>query len=162
LTPADPSKKVTLSGSVNVIDGADADGRLLIMTTNCPDKLDPALLRAGRCDEKFKLDYTSKATARMTFTRIFGIDFARQYKMEPIDRMADAFAFYFPSRSKIYTAELSKYFGQYRGHPDKAVEESAECSRSVTTSLFIELKTCHPLLPMATTSLRRSTQVFSR
>lgn len=44
-------KGVTLSGLLNVIDGAIAgDGRLLIMTSNHPDHLDPALIRPGRVD----------------------------------------------------------------------------------------------------------------
>lgn len=49
---------ITLSGLLNCIDGAVApDGRLLVMTTNYPDKLDDALTRPGRVDlhEEFKL-----------------------------------------------------------------------------------------------------------
>jgi chaperone BCS1 len=42
---------VSLSALLNSIDGAFAkDGRILIMTTNHPDKIDPALLRPGRAD----------------------------------------------------------------------------------------------------------------
>ncbi len=42
---------VTLSALLNVVDGVVApDGRLLVMTTNYPDKLDPALIRPGRVD----------------------------------------------------------------------------------------------------------------
>lgn len=122
----DPNKKVSLSGLLNVIDGADAaEGRLLIMTTNCPEKLDPALLRAGRCDEKFKIDYATKTTAQLTFKRIFGFDEQTPYKPATIDRFADAFVAQFPSRSKICTAELAKYLGQYRGRPQKAIEDFA-------------------------------------
>ncbi len=41
----------SLSGILNAIDGIIAsEGRLLIMTTNHPDKLDPALVRPGRID----------------------------------------------------------------------------------------------------------------
>lgn len=48
---------ITLSALLNAIDGAAApDGRLLVMTTNYPDKLDGALTRPGRVDrhEEFK------------------------------------------------------------------------------------------------------------
>lgn len=42
---------VTLSGLLNAIDGVAApEGVLLCMTTNHPEKLDPALLRSGRVD----------------------------------------------------------------------------------------------------------------
>ena len=42
---------VTLSGLLNVIDGIESvGGRILIMSTNHRDALDPALIRPGRCD----------------------------------------------------------------------------------------------------------------
>lgn len=42
---------LTLAGLLNVIDGvASSDGRLLIMTSNHPERLDPALVRPGRID----------------------------------------------------------------------------------------------------------------
>lgn len=45
------SDGVTLSGLLNTIDGVAApEGRLLIMTTNHRDRLDPALIRPGRAD----------------------------------------------------------------------------------------------------------------
>jgi chaperone BCS1 len=48
----------TLSGLLNAIDGVAApEGRLLVMTSNHPEKLDPALIRPGRIDlhERFEL-----------------------------------------------------------------------------------------------------------
>lgn len=45
------AREVTLSALLNCIDGAFArEGRILFMTTNHPDKIDPALLRPGRVD----------------------------------------------------------------------------------------------------------------
>lgn len=49
---------ITLSGFLNAIDGVSSrDGIVLFMTTNNPEKLDPALLRPGRVDlaEEFTL-----------------------------------------------------------------------------------------------------------
>lgn len=44
---------VSLSGLLNAIDGAGApEGHILIMTTNDPDSLDAALVRAGRVDTR--------------------------------------------------------------------------------------------------------------
>ncbi|KGO70281.1 ATPase, AAA-type, core [Penicillium italicum] len=71
----DDTKKggITLSGLLNVIDGvAASEGRILIMTTNHVEKLDPALLRPGRVDMKISFGYTSKADARKLFTSIYG------------------------------------------------------------------------------------------
>jgi chaperone BCS1 len=50
--------RLDLAGVLNVLDGVvDCPGRLLIMTTNHPEKLDPALIRPGRIDRKLKLGY---------------------------------------------------------------------------------------------------------
>lgn len=47
---------VTLSGLLNAIDGvASTEGRLLFMTTNHIDKLDPALIREARIDKRFEI-----------------------------------------------------------------------------------------------------------
>jgi chaperone BCS1 len=46
-----PDEEVSLGGLLNVIDGlASRENRVLILTSNHPDKLDPALLRPGRID----------------------------------------------------------------------------------------------------------------
>lgn len=118
---------VSVSTVLNVIDGTDAlEGRLLIMTTNCPGKLHSALLRAGQCDQKFKIDFATKVTAPLTSKRIFGLDKKSVYKPATIDRFAAAFATQFPSRNKISTAEFSKYLDHYRGRPEQAIEEFAD------------------------------------
>jgi chaperone BCS1 len=45
------TRKITLGGLLNAIDGAFArDGRIVIMTTNHPEQVDKALLRPGRAD----------------------------------------------------------------------------------------------------------------
>lgn len=53
----------TLSGLLNAIDGVAApEGRLLVMTSNHPEHLDPALIRPGRIDlhERFELPGTDE------------------------------------------------------------------------------------------------------
>lgn len=48
---ADTSKQLTLSGLLNAIDGVGSrENRILILTSNHADKLDPALIRPGRVD----------------------------------------------------------------------------------------------------------------
>ena len=50
--------KLNLSGLLNVLDGVvDTPGRIVIMTTNHPEQLDPALIRPGRIDKKLMLGY---------------------------------------------------------------------------------------------------------
>lgn len=50
--------QLNLAGLLNVLDGVvDTPGRILIMTTNHPEHLDPALIRPGRIDKKILLSY---------------------------------------------------------------------------------------------------------
>lgn len=52
--------EVTLSGLLNVIDGlwsAIGEERIIIFTTNYVEKLDPALIRRGRMDNRIELSY---------------------------------------------------------------------------------------------------------
>lgn len=50
-SPKSESEGVTLSGLLNCMDGITApDGAIIVMTTNHPEFLDPALLRPGRVD----------------------------------------------------------------------------------------------------------------
>jgi ATP-dependent 26S proteasome regulatory subunit len=46
---ADGSDELNLAGLLNVLDGVvDTPGRLLVLSTNHPEVLDPALIRPGR------------------------------------------------------------------------------------------------------------------
>jgi hypothetical protein len=53
---------LSLSGLLNVLDGVvDTPGRIVVMTTNHPEMLDPALIRPGRVDKKLLLGYMAAA-----------------------------------------------------------------------------------------------------
>ena len=85
--PGLQQNSVTFSGLLNSIDGIlGGDGRILLMTTNHPDRLDPALLRPGRMDLKVELGKANKHQARALFERFFSdhpvaaIDFAASYE----------------------------------------------------------------------------------
>ena len=57
--------RLTLSFILNLIDGVlEQPGRIIIMTTNKPSKIDKALLRPGRIDLKIKFGKCSKAVCR--------------------------------------------------------------------------------------------------
>lgn len=52
--------ELNLSGILNVLDGVvDTPGRILVMTTNHPEILDPALIRPGRIDKKMLLTHVT-------------------------------------------------------------------------------------------------------
>lgn len=49
---------LTLSSLLNILDGISEDeGRILIMTSNCWNKLDPALIRPGRIDMEIEMSH---------------------------------------------------------------------------------------------------------
>jgi hypothetical protein len=53
----DPDK-LNLAGLLNVLDGVvDSPGRIVVMTTNHPEKLDPALIRPGRINFAIELGF---------------------------------------------------------------------------------------------------------
>lgn len=62
--------KVSLSTLLNVLDGlASPEGRVLIMTTNHIERLDPALIRPGRVDTKVKFILNSETFLGGTMCR---------------------------------------------------------------------------------------------
>lgn len=66
---------ITMSGLLNAIDGvASQEGRVLIMTTNYPEKLDDALIRPGRVDMKIEFTLASKQQIRELFLRMYCVD----------------------------------------------------------------------------------------
>ena len=66
---------ISLSGLLNAIDGvASHEGRVLLMTTNFPDKLDEALIRPGRVDMKVKFTEATRFQIYELFTRMYSAD----------------------------------------------------------------------------------------
>ncbi len=64
--------KPTLSGLLNAIDGVAApEGRLLVMTSNHPEHLDPALIRPGRIDLHERFELLGPAEVKRMFLRFY-------------------------------------------------------------------------------------------
>lgn len=63
---------LTLSGILNAIDGAtSANGRILVMTTNDIEKLDPAIRRKGRIDLELKFECLVEETFKEMLKRLY-------------------------------------------------------------------------------------------
>ena len=63
---------LTFAGFINALDGIGAaDGRIVFMTTNHPEKLDAALLRPGRVDQHVELSNATPDQARRLFLNFF-------------------------------------------------------------------------------------------
>ncbi|HPZ57496.1 AAA family ATPase [Ottowia sp.] len=74
--------KLSFSGFLNALDGvATQEGTVLFMTTNHIERLDPALIRAGRIDERVQLGYADEEQLRRLY---------RKFHDDPA--AADAFA----------------------------------------------------------------------
>lgn len=76
-----PRMSVSFSGLLNAIDGvASHEGRILIMTTNHRERLDPALIRPGRVDMQIEFGYAGRNTLgeifRELYSRVDGMDSA--------------------------------------------------------------------------------------
>jgi len=68
-------QRLTLSILLNVLDGIlETPGRILIMTSNHPERLDPALTRPGRIDLKVRFDTCSYSDIVTMMRRLAGFD----------------------------------------------------------------------------------------
>ena len=62
--------RLSFSGFLNALDGvATQEGTVLVMTTNHVEHLDPALIRAGRIDERVELDYADEDQLRRLYLK---------------------------------------------------------------------------------------------
>ena len=138
---------ITLSGLLNVIDGvASHEGRVLIMTSNCPDKLDPALVRPGRIDMKVEFTLATKSQIKDIFLRMYapvqryislGIGYKANdaaiktiqkirnpiaFERDELEPLANDFAELVPDR-KFSPAEVQNFLIARKKDPSKAVAE---------------------------------------
>jgi SpoVK/Ycf46/Vps4 family AAA+-type ATPase len=63
--PMGEYEMLSLTGVLNAIDGVSSlHENIIIMTTNDVDKIDPAVLRSGRCDVRLELPYLTDPEIR--------------------------------------------------------------------------------------------------
>ncbi|KAJ4288308.1 hypothetical protein N0V88_007346 [Collariella sp. IMI 366227] len=122
--------KLALSDILNALDGVSAqEGRLLMMTTNHLNHLDPALIRAGRVDKKIPLPNADKDMIFRLFCVIFkeaeGDPKQPAQDDETVERFAREFARVVPER-EFSPAEIQSYLVEHRGSARVAVEKAQE------------------------------------
>jgi mitochondrial chaperone BCS1 len=90
------------------------------MTTNHPERLDPALIRPGRVDRKIELGYSTPDQARRLF-----LWFYRGCRIDPEDLevLADHFAAQVP-RDRVCMAAIQEHLLRHRREPDVAAHEA--------------------------------------
>lgn len=111
----DNRRAISLSTLLNLLDGVNAcEGRIVFMTTNHPEKLDPALIRPGRIDLHVELPNATRQQIARLYKRFY-----------PESRNADDFATrvvdYKPSM-----ARMQGYFLQYKHSVKQARENIKE------------------------------------
>jgi mitochondrial chaperone BCS1 len=109
--------KVTFAGFLNSLDGvAAAEGRMLIMTTNHPEKLDPALIRFGRIDRHVEFTHASYDQARRLFLWFYR---DAELTARELDGMATAFARAITAQ-KTSMAAIQEHLVRHRDCPAAA------------------------------------------
>lgn len=108
---SDQDMRVTFSGLLNAIDGvASQEGKLFFMTTNHIEKLDPALIRPGRCDVKVEFKRATKKQIRIMFERFYAGS----------NELAEKFISEIPDYA-VTMAQLQGHFMKYKDDPKSAV-----------------------------------------
>lgn len=78
--PDDDKPRLTLGGLLNALDGVFAsEGRILVMTTNYPEKLDAALVRSGRVDYRLDFDHADEKVLADMFNVFYQAHFTPDY-----------------------------------------------------------------------------------
>ena len=104
---------LSFSGLLNALDGISAqEGRLLIMTTNHLEKLDPALIRPGRIDFRLYLGLTSRSQVVRLFKR---------FHPESTEEQSEKFADSIPEHT-ISPASIQGYLLMHRDDPQGSVD----------------------------------------
>ncbi|KAL6230120.1 hypothetical protein BDW75DRAFT_223426 [Aspergillus navahoensis] len=150
---ASPPGPISLSALLNAIDGVSSqEGRILIMTTNSPQDLDPALIRPGRVDMHIRFELPSREEFRELFRSMFSdapsgpdleqegelgigsdVQKAKEGEKEKednintidLDRLAVRFAESLPE-GRFSLAEVQGFLLQYKRQPEEACARAAE------------------------------------
>ena len=83
--------ELSLAGLLNALDGiVEAPGRIVVLTSNHPEKLDPALVRPGRVTMKLYLGFVDGASAEAMCRHYFGAGGDVAAVAAAVEALADA------------------------------------------------------------------------
>ncbi|KZS07643.1 Mitochondrial chaperone BCS1 [Daphnia magna] len=110
----DGANRVTLSGLLNCLDGVTStEARILFMTTNYLDRLDPALIRPGRVDVQEYIGYCSEFQLANMF---------RKFYPEASESLVERFVQSSKSLNKnLSPASVQGHFMFYKSDPEDAI-----------------------------------------
>jgi len=112
---------ITLGGLLSAIDGVAAQiGRLLFLTTNHKDCLDPALIRPGRIDYSMEFNYACKEQISGLYINFFGNDEEDEKFKKYIHSLADRLASRMPENA-FSMSEIQGLLMMYRTNPSEVI-----------------------------------------
>ncbi|XP_032610386.2 mitochondrial chaperone BCS1 isoform X2 [Hylobates moloch] len=114
--------RLTFSGLLNALDGvASTEARIVFMTTNHVDRLDPALIRPGRVDLKEYVGYCSHWQLTQMFQRFYP---------GQAPSLAEDFAEHvLRATNQISPAQVQGYFMLYKNDPVGAIHNAESLRR---------------------------------
>ncbi|PNI70870.1 BCS1L isoform 8, partial [Pan troglodytes] len=114
--------RLTFSGLLNALDGvASTEARIVFMTTNHVDRLDPALIRPGRVDLKEYVGYCSHWQLTQMFQRFYP---------GQAPSLAENFAEHvLRATNQISPAQVQGYFMLYKNDPVGAIHNAESLRR---------------------------------
>lgn len=121
ITKETRGRHVTFSGLLNALDGVRSqEGAIIFMTTNHIERLDPALLRPGRCDLTVKLNNASHSQMKHMFKRFFN-----DATPEETEKFANQLPEY-----KISMAKMQGHFLEYRNSAQACMANAKDILKS--------------------------------
>merc|ERR1711915_405691 len=110
------TNKLTLAALLEVLDGVmEMDGRMLVVTTNYPDRLDKALIRPGRIDMKVRFGPCTRTSILQMFKHYFEMEVPQKFDSEEL-----------PEASKWTPAEVTQVFLNNMEEPMEALKYLVE------------------------------------
>ncbi|XP_076640012.1 mitochondrial chaperone BCS1 [Colletes latitarsis] len=114
----DGLNRVTFSGLLNCLDGvASTEARILFMTTNYLERLDPALVRPGRVDVKEYIGWCSMKQVEQMFLRFYkstdieAEEYARQFAENVMSQ-----------KRNVSPAQIQGFFMFHKNNPDDVMK----------------------------------------
>lgn len=135
------AKGITFSGLLNALDGvASPEGLVTIMTTNHPEKLDPALIRPGRIDQVMEFKGATEEQVRAIFKRFKpGEEVPESYVKEFVGQpLSEAQKYLLTGEKSTHSAEKN-FFGAETNCKDSVKECCAETAIKTTFSIAEQL-----------------------
>ncbi|KAI4114139.1 MAG: hypothetical protein LQ338_008048 [Usnochroma carphineum] len=148
---------ISLSGLLNAIDGvASHEGRVLLMTTNFPEKLDEALIRPGRIDMKIAFTKATRAQMAELFIRMYSPDAEMPTSSKSVST-AKAAVMIPASKHSTNSLRHRKAPSGHHGLSAKAAHPNAppESTRNISSGE-------EPKSPASTTSLQDVAAAFAK